>query len=271
VPTAGETYFTSASSGEIQILDKITTGTGVKECVVVLRCGGGEAPSPLLSHCHDTIPGFDATDGYSIGSYTPFTVVPDVSDDPFAVTSDDVEAYNVSTFMQRGGESAILIPNGNAGNYLAYPLPRMMWHKFGASGVTLTTTATVISLATGATTNHAFADEDDVVSGYIKFLCKGYYDVRVDVNYIAFNCNFGIGPDASTSSVTIEGYNPSNTVNVPEHPGGLGAGSVSYNFVVSVDTIGERLGFKSNIFSGDTAGYLNHFSVLIVPKHENII
>jgi hypothetical protein len=38
VPTEGETYFTSATEGEIQILDKVSSGTGIKECVVVLRC-----------------------------------------------------------------------------------------------------------------------------------------------------------------------------------------------------------------------------------------
>lgn len=45
VPTDGQTYFTSATEGEIQILDAPTGDPGVRECIVVLRCGaGGEEP-----------------------------------------------------------------------------------------------------------------------------------------------------------------------------------------------------------------------------------
>jgi hypothetical protein len=39
IPTIGETYFTSAWEGPVEILDRITEGTGVKECIVILRRG----------------------------------------------------------------------------------------------------------------------------------------------------------------------------------------------------------------------------------------
>jgi hypothetical protein len=189
VPTAGETYFTSASSGEIQILDKITTGTGVKECVVVLRCGGGGGFTPQIMRSLSEVDGYRHNQGsvsgagprkYSSGTYRPLTLkingssVQDSPDDAYADSSRDVTAYNVATWTQPTGHPAWVWKDWKD-QYLAMPIhthkPRVVATISGVSPVSgdhhfVLSATGVTSTSYGSWGKLAETVSDDIVFRY---------------------------------------------------------------------------------------------------------
>lgn len=102
VPTDGETYFTSAAEGEIQILDKASSGTGVKECVVVLRCGGGSSTLIGFGIPTDTILGCSGDDFsdevFHSGTIDMLRIVSGEFTDTPTPDPESVTAYNMSVF-----------------------------------------------------------------------------------------------------------------------------------------------------------------------------
>lgn len=173
-PTSGQTYFTSATSGEIQILDKATAGTGVKECVVVLRCGSpGEMEFVGFGEAAENIVGGDYGDptsaSWTVPSFTAGTVNLfrlDAGDsDEFEVYSPDeeIEAYNISNFDINTPASVRvyrLYDRSSGGTvYACEPWWNASWGQQGRPKCTFSGTA---SVGTSSATLTMTADTDNL-------------------------------------------------------------------------------------------------------------
>lgn len=182
VPTSGQNYFTSAAEGEIQILDKTTSGTSVMECVVVLRAGSPSSHSPYWVRPTSTVAGYDHANGYSTGTFR-YQNISTSTHKQVAVTTQDKTAYNLSSFNFLNSEQGMLyqLPSGV---YVARPFhPLYRAEYYTAQISTLTTTPAAFSFTNPSlSTGHNIAEVDGSDPTQINFLAEATFKVKMRVS-----------------------------------------------------------------------------------------